>query len=141
MRPAGVLICMGRRVPRIVLLCVSAAVTIAIFAVAPTALQNRIQYGTFSVSGTPPRVDYCGRRYYPAPGAAQESLAQIDSFLAENGVRGLETIGTTPSGMQVVANVMSPELKAKYHTDVCTMEVWVRAAPGAYVPYGLSGGP
>ncbi len=132
---------MGRRVPRVVLICVAAPVTIAIFAVAPTFVQNRLVYGTFSVSGMPPRVDYCGRRYYPSSTFAPQTGAHVDRFLAENGRYGVESIGTTPSGMAVVANVMSPALKAEFHTDVCAMEVWVRGGPDSYVPYGLSGGP
>lgn len=132
---------MGRRVPRVVLLCVAATVTIAIFAVAPTSIQNRMVYGTFSIFGTPPRVDFCGRRYYPGSAAAPESRARVDFFLAENGQRGLARVGTTPSGMPVVANLMSPERRSQLHTSVCTMEVWVQSGPDAYVPYGLSGGP
>ncbi len=123
---------MGRRVLRIVLLFVSAAATVAIFAVAPNAIHNRLMFGTFDTAGIPPRVDYCGRRYYPAERSTTETLAHV---------HGLTQVDTAPSGMPVVAKVMSPALKARYHTNVCTMAVWVQTGPDSYRAYALSGGP
>ena len=116
--------------------CIVAAVLLA---VGIPAMQNRLTYGTFSTQGPPPRVDYCGRRYYP--GSSAESRSSVDAFLAKNGASGLTRVGTTPSGMPIVANVMSPATRAAYHTSVCTMGVWVQAGPDSYLPYGLSGGP
>jgi hypothetical protein len=84
-------------------------------------------------------VDYCGRRYYP--GSKTDSLAQIEAFLGLNGLHGLSRIDTAPSGAPIVANVMPPQVRAQYHTNVCTMEVWVQIGPDAYRAYGLSGGP
>jgi len=131
----------GRRVLRIVLLVAAAAVTIAIFAVAPTALQNRMVYGTFNTAGAPPRVDYCGRRYYPADQPKTETLAQIDAFLARDGLHGLTQVGTAPPGMPIVTNVIPPQVRVRYHTNVCTMVLWVKIGSDAYVGYSLSGGP
>jgi hypothetical protein len=36
---------------------------------------------------------------------------------------------------------MTPAERAAYHTNVCTMEVFVQTGPDRYLPYGLSGGP
>ena len=109
------------------------------FAVAPNAINNRAKFGTFDTAGPPPRVDYCGRRYYP--GGKTDSLAQVQAFLAQNGMDGLTRIDTAPSGMPIVTHIMSPQVRARYHTDVCTMEVWVQTGQDAYLAYGLSGGP
>jgi len=81
-------------------------VAAVLLAVGIPAMQNRLTYGTFSTQGPPPRVDYCGRRYYP--GSSAESRSSVDAFLAKNGASGLTRVGTTPSGMPIVANVMSP---------------------------------
>jgi hypothetical protein len=132
---------MGRRILRIVLLFVSGIVTVAIFAVAPTLIQNRLAYGTFDIAGAPPRVDFCGRRYYPGNVSQVQTLAQVQAFLAENGLHGLRRVGTAPSGMPVVTHLLSPDLQAESHTTVCTMALWVQSGPDAYVGYGLSGGP
>ncbi len=132
---------MGRRVLRIVLLFVSGVVTVAMFAVAPTLIQNRLTYGTFDVASAPPRVDYCGRRYYPGSASQVQTLAQVQAFLAENGLHGLTRVGTAPSGMPVVTHVLSPGVRAEYHTNICTMALWVQSGPDAYLGYGLSGGP
>lgn len=96
-------------------------------------------YGTFDTTGAPPRVDYCGRRYYP--GRSIDTLVQVHNFLALNHLQGLTRIGTAPSGMPIVAYVAPPSVRAKFHTDVCAMEVWVRSGSDSYVGYGLSGGP
>ena len=130
---------MGRRVARAVIFIVAAIATVAIFAVAPTAIHNRLVFGTFDTVGAPPRVDYCGRRYYP--GNRTETLAQVRAFLASNGLYGLTRIDTAPSGEPIITNVMPPQLRAYFHTSVCTMGLWVQTGPDTYVGYGLSGGP
>jgi hypothetical protein len=122
----------------VVLLAVPAAILIA---GASVAIFNRANFGVFYTAGAPPRINYCGRTYYPGQPPRASSLAQVTSFLAANSQSGLTRIGSTPSGMPIVANVMSPETRASFHTDVCTMEVWVETAPDSYVGYGLSGGP
>ena len=132
---------MGRRVLPMVFLFASAAATVAIFAVAPTAIHDRLAFGTFDTTGPPPRVDYCGRRYYPAEQPKTETLAQVDAFLARVGVHGLTQVDTAPSGIPVVTNVIPPQVRAQYHTNVCTMVLWVKTGDDAYVGYGLSGGP
>src|SRR5438445_2421001 len=110
---------MGRRVLRMVLLLASGIVTVAIVAVAPTilpavptALHNRVAYGTFETTGAPPRVDYCGRRYYP--GNATDTRAEVDAFLAKNGVAGLTQVAVAPSGAPIVAYVNPPDVRAQY---------------------------
>jgi hypothetical protein len=123
------------------LLVVSATAVAAIVVVAPTAIHNRLTFGTFSTFGAPPRVDYCGRRYYPGNPPTTMTRAGVDSFLARNGFRGVTQVDTAPSGLPVVANVMPPDVRERYHTNICTMVVWVQTGPDAYVIYGLSGGP
>ena len=109
------------------------------FAVAPTAIINRAKFGTFDTVGPPPRVDWCGRRYYP--GGTTDKLAQVQAFLLLNSTQGLTRIDTAPSGMPIVANVIPPRVRASYHTDVCAMEIWVQTGEDAYLGYELSGGP
>jgi hypothetical protein len=84
-------------------------------------------------------VDWCGRRYYPA--TSEKSRAGVQAFLAENAQHGFTRIGSTPSGSPIVANVTTPAERAAYHTNICTMEVFVLPGPDRYLPYGLSGGP
>jgi hypothetical protein len=127
---------MRRRAIPVVLLSVMA---IVLAYGASISLHNRATFGTFSTDGPPPRVDYCGRRYYP--GTATRTLGEIESMLSMNRLSGLTLIDTAPSGMPIVANVMTPAQKAQYDISICTMEVWVQTGADAYLPYGLSGGP
>jgi hypothetical protein len=117
----------------------AALVMVVSVPVAATAIHNRVAFGTFYTTGPPPRVDRCGRRYYPA--TSEKSLAGVQAFLAENGQHGLTRIGSAPSGSPIVANVTTPAERAAYHTNVCTMEVFVQTGPDRYLPHGLSGGP
>jgi hypothetical protein len=132
---------MGRRVLQVVLLFIAATPALALFAVAPTLIYNRVAYGTFAAWEAPTRVDYCGRRYYPGAERRPQSLAEVTAFLAANHLSGLTQVATAPWGKPVIANVMTPEMKAKYMTQVCTMELWVKTGNDTYVPYALSGGP
>jgi len=121
---------------------IAAVATAAVLVAAGvTAVHNFAVFGTISTSGAPPRVDYCGRRYYPSDTPVAMSRAQVDAFLAENGEHGLDRIDTTPSGLPVLANVMTPEVRRAHYTNVCTMGVWVQTGADSYVAYGLSGGP
>ena len=123
---------------RVVLLAVPAAVLLA---GASIAVYNRANFGTFYTTGAPPKITYCGREYVLSDPPGIDTLAHVSAFLAANGQNGLTRIGSTPSGLPIVANVMSAEMKASLSTNVCTMEVWVQTAPDRYVAYGLSGGP
>ena len=96
-------------------------------------IHNRVTFGTFYTSGPPPRVEWCGRTYNR--GRSEESLAPT------LGQDALTRIGSTPSGLPIVAYVMSPAERATYHTNVCTTEVFVQLSPNRYVGYGISGGP
>ena len=129
---------MRRRTAPLVLLGVAAA---ALVAGASIAVYNRITFGTFYTAGAPPRITYCGRTYYLADTSRADSFAHVTSFLAANRQSGLTRIGSTPSGLPIVANVMTPQTRAAFGTDVCTMEVWVQSGPDSYLVYGLSGGP
>ena len=118
------------------------AVPVAIFiAGASIAVQNQVNFGTFYTAGAPPRVLYCDRTYYPGNPDRIDTLAHVTSILSANGMSGLTRIGSTPSGLPIVASVMSAETKAAFSTRVCAMEIWVRTGADAYVAYGISGGP
>jgi hypothetical protein len=108
------------------------AAGVGAYALAP-AMRNQAMYGTVSTEGTPPLIRYCNRTYLPA--AAPKSGSQVMELNI------LERIGTTPAGMPVMADVMSPASRASYHTNVCTMAIWVKTGPDQYLAYGLSGGP
>ena len=116
---------------------------LAVVVVSP-AIERRLAFGTFSTEGPPPRIDYCSRRYYPDstfPNSPYESGSAVAAELSANGQTGLTRIGTTPSGMPILANIMTPAQRESFHTNVCTMVVWVQAAADRYLAYGLSGGP
>ena len=129
----------GAQVVIVLAAAIVVAAIVGVFGVASTAIHNRVVFGEFYSAGAPPRVDYCGRRYYP--GDRTETLAKVQEFLALNEMKGLTRIDSTPSGMPIVTNVMSPGQKAYFQTDVCTMMLWVQTGPDAYVAYSLSGGP
>jgi hypothetical protein len=128
----------GRLIVTAVILAGLLAVGMGPLALAP-ALRNQAMYGTVSTEGTPPRIHFCDRNYLPA--RATESRREVDDFLAKNGRHGLERIGTTPSGMPVLSNILAPVERESFHTAVCTMAVWVETGPDQYLAYGLSGGP
>jgi hypothetical protein len=121
---------------------IAALATAGVFVAAGVSpMHNFLVFGTISTSGAPPRVDYCGRRYYPGDTPVAMSRAQVDASLAEIGQQGLSRIDTAPSGAPVLANLLTPEERMAHYTSVCTMAVWVQTGPDSYVPYGLSGGP
>ena len=121
-----------------VLISVPAAILVA---GASLVTYNRVNLGTFYTAGAPPRIEYCGRRYYPGDPPRTDSFVHVTAVLTSNGQSGLTRVGSTPSGLPIVANVITPETRAAYHTNVCTMELWVQTGPDGYVGYGLSGGP
>ena len=116
-----------------VMLAALLAVGLGTVLLAP-AMRNQWTYGTVSTDGIPPRIHFCDRDYLPAPITAAKSRREVDDD-------PLAGIGTTPSGMPVLANVLSPASRASLHTNVCTMVVWVEMGPNQYLAYGLSGGP
>jgi hypothetical protein len=129
---------------RVVIALIIVGIGGAALIVAIPAIGNRLAFGTFSTQGPPPRIDYCGRRYYPDsnfPNAAVESGRAVGAELSANGQTGLTRVGTTPSGMPILTNVMTPAVRASFHTSVCTMVVWVKTGPDQYLGYSLSGGP
>jgi len=123
---------------------VAVGIGLAALVLAIPAIGNRLAFGTFSTQGPPPRIDYCGRRYYPDsnfPNSAVVSGHAVAAVLSANGQSGLTRVGTTPSGMPILANVMTPTVRASFQTSVCTMGVWVKTGPDLYLGYSLSGGP
>jgi len=86
-----------------------------------------------TASGTPPRIDWCGRRYYPYPRAQSADSLPI--------TRPLVRVETTPAGDAVLAALFSEREKANSHTSVCAMALYVRVGPDSFLHYMLSGGP
>src|SRR6266576_3045551 len=122
----------GRPLVAAGLLAGLAAVVAGALALAP-AMRNQAMYGTVSTEGTPPLIRYCGRTYLPAPAAKSGRPTEM--------LNTAERIGTTPSGMPVIATVLSPASRASRHTQVCTMALAVETGSDEYLAYGLSGGP
>jgi hypothetical protein len=108
----------------------------AILAVA-SELSTYATWGTVRPSaGPPPRIDWCGRRYYPSSRAiSAEQVATVP-----DGSR-LRAVASTPSGEPVLAAPMTAVQQSSYHTNICAMAVYVKVSADSYLPYGLSGGP
>ena len=119
-------------------LAVYALIAVAAAALAYQEFSARTTYGTFwPASGPPPRVDWCGRRYYPAPDPQSVTLDRARALA--NGP--LQQVGTTPSGMPVLAAPLSDAKKAAFRSDVCAFVVFVKVSDDRFQPFGLSGGP
>ena len=82
-----------------VMLAALLAVGLGTVLLAP-AMRNQWTYGTLSTEGIPPRINFCDRDYLPAPITAAKSRREVDDD-------PLARIGTTPSGMPVLAKVLS----------------------------------
>src|SRR5437867_11682555 len=74
------------------------------------AIGRRLAFGTFSTEGRPPRIDYCGRRYYHdsnLPYSAYAPGRSAAPALSAYRATGLTRTSTTPSGMPIFANIMT----------------------------------
>lgn len=119
-------------------LAVYALVAVAALALAYQEYSARTTYGTFwPAVGPPPRVDWCDRSYYPAPDPRPVTLDRTRALA--NGP--LQQVGTTPSGMPVLAAPLSDARKASYRSNVCAFVVFVKVSDDQFEPYVLSGGP
>jgi hypothetical protein len=108
-------------------------VVVACYVVAAAALSRR-DYGTFSFWRTPDRINYCGRRYYPAGpvrGTPQSFLSSVA------GHPTWRTVGRTFTMRPIDAPVTSRTSAAQ----VCTMAVYIPTGGRTYIEYDLSGGP
>jgi hypothetical protein len=101
-----------------------------------SALSTYSEWGTLDRSGSPPRIDWCGRRYYP--GIRPLTAAEFAQFPVP---APWTQVLTTPSGQPVYATVATAALKRQFHTEVCSMLLVVRENSDRYVVYPLSGGP
>ena len=108
----------------------------AAFAIGVNLFTGYADWGTFAPTGPPPRIEWCGRRYYPG---SHPLTAQQFSQLPEP--RRWARVLTTPSGDPVLAIPATAREKAAFHTDVCAMALVVRESPDRYFVYPLSGGP
>lgn len=96
-----------------------------------------MSWGTLlPAEGPPPRVEWCGRRYYPGYDTVTPA-----ALATELGAGQLRQVASTPSGLTVLASPLSPQEQASHRTSVCAMAVYVRVQSDSYLPYWLSGGP
>jgi hypothetical protein len=103
-------------------------------------LHNRVVFGQWLGSGPPPRIDWCGRRYYRSDSPALTlTMAQVRQRPPV--VDPLVRVVITPSGMPVLARVMSRSKRKTYDTQVCAVILYVEVHHDAYMEYALSGGP
>lgn len=117
----------------------SGAVLIAGAAFVGDAWAAYATWGTLG-PGPPPRIEWCGRRYYPS--STSLTGAQVTSDTAKAAYPAqLREIARSPAGYAVLAAPMSPVDQARFRTQVCAMVVYLRLGPDSYRPYGLSGGP
>ena len=94
------------------------------------------EWGNVDRRGSHTRINWCGRRYYPAPQAlSAQEFAQVPE------PRTWTHILTTRSGETVLAIPSTAAEKARYRTEVCAMILYVRESPDRYIEYPLSGGP
>ena len=95
-----------------------------------------VEWATFDRSGSPPRIEWCSRRYYPvSPPLSAPEFAQVSE------PRPWTRILTTPSGEPALTVSATADEKAKYGTDVCAMILFVKESPDRHLKYSLSGGP
>ncbi|MGH7903197.1 MAG: hypothetical protein ACREPA_03585, partial [Candidatus Dormibacteraceae bacterium] len=100
-------------------------------------LQDRAQFGVLSFgSGPPPRVDWCGRRYF-----AGTKVVTWPEILAFPDANRLTRILTTPSGEPVLAAPLTGAERSQDGSAACAMVVYVRLGAGRYLPYSLSAVP
>ena len=96
-----------------------------------------MNWGTlYPAEGPPPRIDWCGRRYYPG----HDTITSAE-LATEPGVGQVRQVATTPSGLSVLASPLSVQDQASHRTTVCAMAVYVKVQADSYLPYWLSGGP
>lgn len=93
---------------------------------------NRVSFGTFALAGSPPRIDWCGRRYYPAPAVTVGQPPAIGGGVWRQ-------VLLTPQRRAVYAYVIPPAARAA--GTPCAMAVYLRRGAQSFRPYGLSGGP
>jgi len=91
--------------------------------------QWRVQFGTFSATASPPRVQLCGRWFYPD----SQTVTLAQARLQEG--RPLEMVAQTPAGTPILANA------AHAHTGDCIITLYVETVTHRYAVYSLSGGP
>ncbi|MGA2527652.1 MAG: hypothetical protein ABSG36_00665 [Acidimicrobiales bacterium] len=117
--------------PRPVLIVLVVLLVVAF--VPPMELRNRAQwraeFGTFSATAAPPRVDLCGRRFYP-----DDETVTLTQAKDQEG-RALGVVARTPAGTAILAKT------SHAHVGDCILTLYVETAPDRYVVYELSGGP
>jgi hypothetical protein len=96
-------------------------------------------WGTLA-PGQPPRINWCGRRYYPATETL--TTAQVSALVAASTHEGeLTEVARSPWGYMVMAAPMSPAQQSSFDTKVCAMVLFIKVGADRYEPYWLSGGP
>lgn len=100
----------------------------------PQRLQDRFTYGTFDMTGPPPQVVYCERRYLPSRTLTRAGVNQV---LRTEGSPGLRQVETAPASMPVLVPVSNQLDKS----SACSLVLWVQSGPDTFIEYALSGGP
>ena len=109
------------------------AVILLVVLVPPLQLLNRVQwavqFGAVTTTSAPPRVDLCGRRFYPS----SETVTLAQARAQEGGPLGV--VAHTPAGTPILANPLHA------HSGDCIITLYVETKPNSYTVYPLSGGP
>lgn len=102
---------------------------------AAAVVHSRIAYGTWDPAAQPERIDYCGRRYdLGRAGLVGAPPPDIPGSWRQ--------VGTTDAGTPYYALVLTDAERRRVSPPTpCTMMLYLRAGPDAYVGYPLSGGP
>lgn len=120
----------------------AAAALIPLLSFALLEYVNRIDYGTLNLSGPPPRIDWCDRRYYPAPVDFTRTEAVQHSEVSPGWTASaFGVVGRTPSGLDFYARITDGRDRFAGPLLPCSMAVFLQIAPDRFRPYGLSGGP
>jgi hypothetical protein len=121
-----------------------AGLVVAVLAGGALEYVNRADYGTFNLSGQPPRIDWCGRRYYPADAPVDLTRAaalQLSEPSPGWTASDFHPVGRTPSGLAFYARLTSGRDRFAGPLLPCAMAVFLEVGQDRFHAYGLSGGP
>ena len=138
---------LGRRTRTALIVVATGAAVAALVPLVPLArleFVNRIDYGTLDLSGPPPRIDWCDRRYYPTDSPVDITRAEA---VQRSGVSpgwtasAFRVVGRSPSGLDFYARITDGRDRFAGPLLPCSMAVFLQIGPDRFRPYGLSGGP
>jgi hypothetical protein len=112
-----------------------------VIAVLGWVFYSRAAFGTWNPMAQPTRISYCDRTYIPG---SHVTRAQIDAEVNSFGVSPLRQVGSTADGKLIFSKPMPENVRHNYPNAaplVCSMVVYLKVGPDAYIAYGLNGGP